>query len=98
MESKEHAYNLVENSTGKVVGKVKLKKTLKEYATGAVVALESQLETVRSPIRKAKLLSRIDDWNRILEITIQDEQENLKKLEELKNETQDTVPQTETQT
>ena len=56
----------VTDGTGKVVGHLKIKKTIEEYANGAIACLTAQLGTT-SKTKKARLNARIAQWNRVLE-------------------------------
>lgn len=81
-----NTYELRENGTGKVVGRVKIKKTIKEYALGAIGVIEDQLKGVKSPRRKLRLETRLGEWKRVLELVEAQQADNLKALEQVKNE------------
>ena len=76
-----NTYELKENGTGKVVGKIKIKKTIREYATGAIDVITDQLKGVKSPRRKLRLETRLGEWKRVLELVEQQQVDNLKALE-----------------
>lgn len=90
-------YDLIENGTGKVVGRVKIKKTIKEYAAGAIEELTRQLQGVKSPKRKLRLETKIDEWKRVIEMVNAQQEENLKIVEQQneQKEQKDTAPSTE---
>lgn len=63
-----HKKELVfQGEDGKTLGVLKVKKTLKDYATDAVVTLDQQLDSCKSPKRKAKLMQRLAVWLSVLE-------------------------------
>lgn len=83
-----NTYDLRENGTGKVVGQVKIKKTIKQYAMGAIAVIEDQLKGVKSPRRKLRLETRLGEWKRVIEMVEQQQTENLKALEQANEQKQ----------